>query len=281
MQFDVDVPLLDPHNRSYEQLESHTSRAHTPLTHLNPSLHRLPHCPQFPRSIFVSVHPPWHAITPKPTPKPTPVHVGVPDGDVEVEVDVNVEVEVTPVAESPDDWLAVEDVIVEDVLLVVSPLVLEDVNVEEVLLLVPDEDVIVEEVLLVVSPKDWLVFEDVDVDVDELLLLVSVEDVLLLVPVDEVLLLVPVDEILLLVPVDEVLLLVSPEDWLVLEDVEDTVPLLLVLEVVSVDLDVVAGSYPHDEAVVRNDSVVVMVSVIVFRLLDCASNIYAMPNLQD
>jgi hypothetical protein len=250
MQFDVDVPLLDPHNRSYEQLESHTSRAHTPLTHLNPSLHRLPHCPQFPRSIFVSVHPPWHGITPK----PTPVHVGVPDEDVEVDVDVNVDVDVTPVAEFPDDWLAVEDVIVE-------------------------------EVLLVVSPEDWLVLEDVDVD--EVLLLVPVEDVLLLVPVEDVLVLIPVDEVLLLVPPDgwlavkEVLLVVPPEDWLVLEDVEDTVPLLLALEVVAIDLDVVAGSSPHDEAVVRNDSVVVMVSVIVFMLLDCASDIYPMPNLQD
>jgi hypothetical protein len=60
MQLDVDVPLLAPHNRSYVQFESHTSRAHTPLTHTNPSLHLLPHRPQLARSIFVSVHLPWH-----------------------------------------------------------------------------------------------------------------------------------------------------------------------------------------------------------------------------
>jgi hypothetical protein len=169
------------------------------------------------------------------------VHVGVPDGDVGVDVDVDVDV--MPVAESPDDWLAVEDVIVE-----------------ELLLLVPVEDVDVEEVLLVVSLDDWLVLEDVDVD--EVLLVVPVEELLLLVPVDEALLLVSPDDWL---AVEEVLLVVPPEDWLVLvlEDVEGTVPLLLVLEVVSVDLDVVAVSSPHDEAVVRYDSVVVVVSVIV------------------
>jgi hypothetical protein len=179
------------------------------------------------------VHPPWHGITPK----PKPVHVGIPDGDVDVDVNVNVDVDVMPVAESPDDWLAVEDVIVEEVLLVV---LVEDVDVEEVLLVVP--------------PEDWLVLEDVDVD--------------------EVLLLVPPDDWL---AVEEVLLVVPPEDWLVLEDVEDTVPLLLVLEVVSVDLDDVAFSSPHDEAVVRNESVVVMVSVIVFMLLDHASEITRCP----
>jgi hypothetical protein len=161
------------------------------------------------------VHPPWHGITPK----PKPVHVGIPDGDVDVDIDVNVnvDVDVTPVAESPDDWLAVEDVIVEEVLLVV-----------------PVEDVDVEEVLLLVSPEDWLA-------------------------------------------VEEVLLVVPPEDWLMLENVEDTVPLLLVLEGVSVDLEDVAVSSPHDEAVVRNDSVVVMVSVIVFILLDHASEITRCP----
>jgi hypothetical protein len=39
----------------------------------------------------------------------------VPDGDVDVDVDV------TPIAESREDWLVLEDVNVDEVLLVVSP----------------------------------------------------------------------------------------------------------------------------------------------------------------
>ena len=58
----------------------------------------------------------------------------------------------------------------------------------------------------------------------------------------------------------------SPDDWLLLEDEEDILD--LDVDDVDEDRDVVEVSASHDEAVVRYDSVVVVVSVIVYVLSD-------------